>query len=676
MMIRMAFVIAGLALLGSPARGGDDPRVDPKTGAELAHYPPARPFDHLHMRLEIDIPDMEKAYLTAKETLTVTPIGQERDQLVLDAFGMDVSAVRVNGAAAKFEMGKGHLTINFPSALKLGQKGEIEIDYALDYSKGRREEGLTWLAANEESKSPTNASPLVYSQGETDFNHHWFPCHDFPNERLTTELIVTVEDPYTVVSNGHLVETTLGAPVEGRARTTWHWLQDKPHANYLVTLVVAKYSIVGLPPADEATTPRGTDGKEIPCYLYAPIGAEAAAAKAFAKTPAILAFYSERFGRPYPWDKYAQVLVRGFNGGMENTSATTMTAGLANLPGRGMGESIIAHEAGHQWFGDLMTCKSWEHAWLNEGWASFCEALWAEHAAAEGASHRAYQRTMSGFMGRQRSSNNTHAPDFAPMVSNMYSFSMQNFMKANDIYSKGALLLHVLRTRLGDDVFFAGVKLYVQRNQFKEVETDDFRHALEEVSGLDLERLFTQWCSRVGIPRLAADLEWKGEESGNGGTLELSLEETQHIDADNPAYMLDVPVVVHYEGDATERFVIHIDGRSTEQSFKLRAKPEDVVLDPELTCGAATKVRKPLGMWLQQIQSDSVFAQIQAAEHLAMLDDPAAALALVRVALAPDSDQDVRRLAGAALMYRAQSVASAFLESPRAIAQGATSPRN
>src|SRR5207302_10902634 len=142
---------------------------------------------------------------------------------------------------------------------------------------------------------------------------------------------------------------------------------------------------------DEATTPHGDDGRVIPCFLYAPIGSEAAAAKTFAHTPAILAFYSERFGRAYPWDKYAQVLVRGFNGGMENTSATTMMASLASLPGRGLAESIISHEAAHQWFGDLMTCKSWEHAWLNEGWASYCEALWAEHSATEGESAKAYQ---------------------------------------------------------------------------------------------------------------------------------------------------------------------------------------------------------------------------------------------------------------------------------------------
>src|SRR5205823_8200363 len=137
-------------------------------------------------------------------------------------------------------------------------------------------------------------------------------------------------------------------------------------------------SLVGLPPEGPERTPRSETGQVISCNVYAPFGRETQAAESFAHTPSMLAYYNEQFGQVYPWDKYAQVLVRGFNGGMENTSATTMTASLASLPGRGLAESIISHEAAHQWFGDLMTCKSWEHAWLNEGWAPYCVVLCAE----------------------------------------------------------------------------------------------------------------------------------------------------------------------------------------------------------------------------------------------------------------------------------------------------------
>jgi aminopeptidase N len=624
----------------------DDPRIDADTGAERAHYPPARPFDHLHMKLEMDIPDMGKAFFTAHETLTLTPIGRGRRHLDLNAIGQTITAVMLDGQAAPYTMDKGKLSIEFPREVALGENCELKIDFSLDFTKGPREQGLTWIKPRTaEDASPTDTSPVVYSQGEAEYNRRWFPCHDFPNERLTTELVVTVEDGYTVVSNGRLIDTTLGRPgAEGRTRTVWHWLQDKPHANYLVTLVIGKYSIVGLPPTGLAEAPVGDNGRPIPCYLYAPIGREAASAAAFGNTPAMLAFYNEQFGQRYAWDKYAQVLVRGFNGGMENTSATTM---MAELGGRrsAFADSIISHELGHQWFGDLMTCKSWEHAWLNEGWASYCEALWAEHAAAPDKREDAYQRTIAGFASRQRR-NNTTSPDTPGMVSNRYDFAMQNFMKTNDIYSKGALVLHMLRTQLGEETFWRGVRAYIQKYKYQTVETDDFRHCLEEASGRDLERFFEQWAVRPGMPKLEADLEFKSSESGApGGDLTVTLEQDQQIDADNPAYVLSVPIYVEYKDGSSEWLMLDTATKQASGTWTLKEKPTDVQVDPDLRNTAPYHVRKPLAMWLHQAERGRTLARLQAAEHLAEFGGAGATRALVRLLGDPGECEGVRATA-------------------------------
>src|SRR6187551_2462498 len=151
----------------------------------------------------------------------------------------------------------------------------------------------------------------------------------------------------------------------------------------------------------------------------------------------MVAYFSKIFDEPYPWDKYAQGLVRNFRaGGMENTSLTTMQSSSARA-GAGTQDDVISHELAHQWFGDLMTCKGWEHGWLNEGWASFAEALWAETEQGK-SSRRSYQRMIAGFVSAQRGLNRTYAPLYAPLVSNRYGDAMEPFMKPNDIYSKGA----------------------------------------------------------------------------------------------------------------------------------------------------------------------------------------------------------------------------------------------
>ncbi|MEX2219289.1 MAG: M1 family metallopeptidase [Phycisphaerales bacterium] len=636
----LALTVGLLALIGSPVCAQVDPRIDTDTGAEQAHYPPPRHFDHLHMKLAIDIPDMSKPALTATETLTVSPIGRERRALSLNAVGMDISAVAIDGRPAKFTHDQGRLDIAFDRPIPMGKQAEVRIDYTLDLSKGRRGQGLSHVPPRTRGDpGPTDAAPLIFSHGQPEYNRRWFPCHDFPNERLTTELIVTVEDGFTVVSNGRLLSSRPAPTPSGAAgapkRTTWHWLQDQPHANYLVTLVVGKFAIVGLPAAEDAT-PRDARGREVPCFLYAPIGSEKAALRAFGDTPAILAMMADKLNEPYPWDKYAQVLVRGFSGGMENTSATTMMAELVSTP-RTLAQSIIVHEAAHQWFGDLITCKSWEHAWLNEGWASYCEALWVEHAAAPERRAAAYQRGVTNFL-RGQSANRTTAPGIAPLASSRYDFPMQNFMKANDIYGKGALVLHMLRMKLGDDAFWKGVRLYVQRHRFKEVETDDFRKCLEEVSGLGLERFFQQWCYQPGMPRVEASFDWKGTEGSAGGELTIALDQKQHIDADNPAYALSFPIHVKYDDESSEWLRLDTDATTATRTFALKARPEGVELDPDRHNGIAVKVAKPLAMWLKQAQSESIFAQLEAVEHLG--GATGASGAILMLSLAADARRD------------------------------------
>lgn len=610
----------------------DDPRIDDATGRDTANYPPPRHFDHLHMRLAIDIPDMDKRFLTAEQTLTVTPIGKARSQLVLNSKEVKIESVTLGGAkprALPFTHEAGKLVINFDPPVKLGEKVDVITKYSLDTprpSGGILGGGFNWTRGRADAKDETGKFAQIHTQGQPEYNQRWFPCHDSPNERLTTELIVTAQDPFVVSSNGKLLGTTLGTPsASGTPRMTWHWLQDKPHANYLVTLVVGRFSIVGLP----AKTP---EEDVVANYLYAPVGTEKNAAAVYRKTPAMIAHFGKMFDQPYPWAKYSQALCRGYMGGMENTSATTMSETSARTP-PGSQDDIIAHELGHQWFGDFVTCKSWEHAWLNEGWASFCEAIWAEADAAPGKSRQAYQGTVAGFLSRQRG-NRTIAPAAPAMVSKYYLDPFTNFMKANDIYSKGGCILHMLRMRLGEDAFWGGVRTYLKMYQYGSVETDNFRRCLEAASGQNLERFFAQWCDRPGMPRLDVEMEWTPLDAAAPdakGNLKVVIKQVQKINADNPAYWLSLPIAIK-TGEKVETKVLEFGTTEAWLVQTLDAKPTNVTVDPDATVMAPTAVRKPLAMWLEQMKDQSVFARLQAVDHLGLFDDPLSRQSLAEAA--------------------------------------------
>ena len=220
--------------------------------------------------------------------------------------------------------------------------------------------------------------------------HHWLPCYDYPNERATSEMIITVEKPLFVVSNGALLETRKNAG----DTTTYHWKMDVPHVSYLISLAVGDFSVyhdkVGDLPLD---------------YYVARDVDEATARRFMGKTPQMIRFFGESTGQPYPYVKYAQTCLPEFGGGMENISATSMTDSalrdeIAALEGDADG--LVAHELAHQWFGDLLTCKDWSHIWLNEGFASYFDPLFTEHDRGEDAFRLEMDGALRGYLGNDR----------------------------------------------------------------------------------------------------------------------------------------------------------------------------------------------------------------------------------------------------------------------------------
>src|SRR5438093_8464289 len=346
-----------------------------------------RPIDIQHIRLDLKV-DLPKKTVDARASIRLRSL-RRIASITLDAVDFEVKRVTItaNGKeeAATFSHDRGKLIVDLDPAWLAERTALLRIDYRVREPK----DGLFFFGPTPEEPDV----PLtVWSQVEPITNRYWFPCVDHPNQRQTTELVVTVADGFEALSNGKLIEKRNNAD----KTVTFHWRQDKPHVSYLVTLVVGRFDVVR------------EEWQDLPVLYYVPKGHKDDIARTFGRTRDMLAFFSKRFGVDYPWEKYAQVVVEQFTaGGMENTSATTLTE-FALHDQRSMLDSspdgLIAHELAHQWWGDMVTCRDWAHIWLNEGFASYAEALWDEHS--KGPDEYAYNvwqkadRAISG--GKQR----------------------------------------------------------------------------------------------------------------------------------------------------------------------------------------------------------------------------------------------------------------------------------
>lgn len=617
---------------------------DPATGRDLANWPASTQFDHRHMKLEMVIADMNATQAACRATIELASLGKPRTQVRFDAAGLKVTSVSLDSTVLKYTLDDDGLVVDLPRAYNPGEVFSLRIDYSVNYPDGQGN-GLTWAAGDPKASSPTDQSPMLHSQGESQWNHTWFPCVDFPNHKLTTELLVTIPDGYTAISNGYLASTTpdaalepkpANAPTQPRAYTRWHWVQDKPHATYLVSLIVGKFSTVNLIEPGKPADLSAHDGKTPPMVVFAPVGKEERAFEIFQRTPAMVEFLGKLFDEPYPWTKYAQTSARGFRwGGMENTSATTLEPTLWDKDDTNQDE-LIVHELAHQWMGDLVTCRTWEHAWLNEGWASLAEPLWAAELARtrkSGSADEAYLNYIINWVNGLDTKN----PDGAspPMASRYYATPDDPFEKPDDIYAKGGVVLHMLRERIGDAAFWAGTRKYVDDHKFGSAETSDYRRALEAASGESLEQFFWQWTARQGLPR--ADITIT--QDPRAFTLAVSVKQTQRVSAGRPVYEFDLPLRVTLGDGSVKQLVLPVTERTSAMTARFAGPVVACEIDPRLTVGGIWKTSKPESMWKAELGAESLWSRVQAAAALRAMGTPTAKAALAGIDLdeAPSS---------------------------------------
>ncbi|MGD0091530.1 MAG: M1 family metallopeptidase, partial [Planctomycetota bacterium] len=414
-----------------------------------------RVVDVRHIKLEVAL-NVKAKSLKGRASLTLRPIAAAVSALELDAAELRISAVTCAGAAVRdFACTGMKLLVSFEQPLAPDKDVVLSIEYS---ATPRR--GLYFVGPN---KHYPRKRAGVWSQGEDEDSRYWFPCFDYPNERATSELLATVPAQWFCLSNGRL----LGRRLNRNGTATFHWLQEVPHVAYLVTLCAGEYAEV----QDE------WDG--IPVNFYVPPDRVADGKRSFGQTAKMVGFYSGLIGVRYPFAKYAQITAMDFIfGGMENTSATTQTDRTLHDARAHLdfsSEPLVAHELVHSWFGNLLTCRDWSHAWLNESFATFFGNYWYRESRGEDEFRYEMFGSLRAYLDEDRGSYRR------PIVTNVYRAPHDMFDR--HLYQKGGCVLNLLRNIVGDSLFFKAVQLYVERCRERSVTTPDWFNALEDATG-------------------------------------------------------------------------------------------------------------------------------------------------------------------------------------------------
>lgn len=603
--------------------------------------------DIIHTRLDVNF-DWTNSRMNGKAELQLKPHFYPTRTLFLNARGMDIKSVVVSEVGAvpvnkkvgtkvfdnglketltpvkeasfkyendsiKIDLGRMfagkeiyYVTIEYvskPNELKVGGSNAISSD-----------KGLYFINPTGEN---TYKMPQIWTQGETQSNSAWFPTIDSPNSKTTQDIFMTVEEKYTTLSNGLLVDTKKNSD----GTKTDHWKMEEAHAPYLAMMAVGMFKKV----VDEPW-----NGKEISYYVEKEY--EPHAKGIFGNTKEMIEFYSNKLGVPYAWPKYAQIAVRDYvSGAMENTSATLHGDFAVYQTTREMidgkkGDGVIAHELFHQWFGDLVTCESWSNLPLNESFATYGEYLWEEYKNGRDAADQHHVQSRQGYI----------------MSGKEVDLIRFNYEEREDMfdgfsYNKGGQVLHMLRKAVGDDAFFASLKNYLETNKFKSAEIHNLRLAFEETTGEDMNWFFNQWFLSKGRPKLKVVQKFNAASN----TVELSVEQNQD-QKKFPLYTLPVDVDVYSNGKA-ERTRVWITKQKQTFSIKSKGAPQLVNFDAERQLLCDLDYSKTQEEYVYQYKTAPLYEDRQ--EALSKLEDKMgdpAIFALFKEAASSDKYSGIR----------------------------------
>ncbi|MCZ2442528.1 MAG: M1 family metallopeptidase [Flavobacteriales bacterium] len=558
--------------------------------------------DILHTELHLQF-DWEKKEVYGKAILTVKPHFYPTNQFEFDAkaFSFQAVAVSVGKKNIPFNYSYNNYQLRIETNDTLSRRDTLrfEIDYtAHPYNIAAYCPDLDPYAHGLYFIKPDEITPSkpyqIWTQNEPEDASLWFPTHENTINRMTQELHITVGDSMQTLSNGILIKSEKHSD----GTRTDIWKQDKPHASYLTAVIIGQYSII----KDQY--------KNIPVWYYVEPAYEPYAHSLFGHTVEMIDFFSTKLGVPYPWDKFHQVFVRDYvSGAMENTTCVVLGEFMQltnrEQPGSNF-EETFAHELFHHWFGNLVTCESWAQLPLNESFANYSEYLWIEHKYGKEAADIYHHNEMLGYKEEALTKN-------VDLIRYYHKGSEDMFDSHS--YAKGGRILHMLRHLVGDDAFFASLRLYLIRHAFQSVEADQLRIAFEDVTGKDLNWFFNQWFFNKGYPKLYVQYAYHPETKKQTVTIE-QIQPASFA----PIYRLPIDLALYFDGKA-ERTCVWLDSAKQTFSFPVQRKPDWINIDESGVLLADIFETKSATDYLQQYKQGScILDKLKALKYFGTLD--------------------------------------------------------
>ena len=588
---------------------------------------PNRDYDVLHYKITLRFDEDRRAF-AGNTVISLKPLRDGFESLSLDAETFQVSEVRDgSGNALRFEQPKGRIVVQLGRKYAYEDQLVVTVFYHAENVSVDPERygmpkgyGLGLSFKKETQEHPQLLHSLSFPEGA----RHWFPCFDHPSDKATQELIATVKSPNQVISNGEVVSVQED---RSRGETTFHWRQQQAHSTYL--FVVAAGPFVKI--AETAS--------KLPISYWVYPKDASSARRVFRKTPEIIGFFEREFGAPFPWPKYDQITIPDFGGGAESTTATVIGDNLIrdekaekDFPSHW----LIAHEAAHQWWGNLLTMRDWSHTWLNESFATYSEYLFSAHSLGpeEGALNLRSKKDRYLQEARQRYQR--------PIVFDRWNVPNDNFDRHT--YEKGAVVLAMLRWQLGDEPFRRTIAHYLRKHAFQSVDTHDFQSAIRETTGQSMDWFFEQWIYQAGHPILEVCYDWAPEDK----QVKLTVVQRQEVPGRVPLFRF--PVLIGITTPSGKQVhAIQVHERIASFHLPCAEKPLLVRFDDGDRLLKELRFPKDTSELLFQLAHDDAIGRMDAATELRTSAHHPDVRAALRKAAEGDSFWAVRREAILAL---------------------------
>ncbi len=565
--------------------------VDPNVPKQ---YPPDIELEPIHRDINLLI-DISNETVSGSVTVTVRARRNDPSKIILDAVDfLDIAASDPDGKDLNWGYDGRKLTIHWTEPFDAGEERRVEVSY-------RVVKPVDGLYFSKPDESYPDRTWYAATDHETERARHWLPCVDLPTVRTKIDFHLRAEERYTILANGLLVDETSH---EDGTKTA-HWKLEQLCPSYLVCFALGDFI-----KADDGVFNDGE--KDIPlAYFSGPEYSTGELMNAFGSTRKMMAWMTKKLDMAFPYPKYYQFSLPKLGGAMENISLVSwgdwamMDDTLTEEIGFWI-DQVNVHEMGHSYFGDAVVIRDFAHAWLKESWATYIEQCYCEdNLGSDEALFVYYDDSMSYF----READERY---MRPIVTRRFRTSWQ--MYDRHLYPGGACRLRTLRNELGDEVFWAAVQDYLKRYNGKVVETDDFRHVMEEHSGRSLGKFFDQWFRSPGYPDIKVSFDYDSKQKQ--GTFKV---EQKQVDLEKgiPAFALSTDLGWTVDGKE-HRIQIKLEGAKHVFIVDMEKEPEQVRFDPE------HKVHHKLSfnpgdpmLRLQLTDAKDVIGRMQAANELA-----------------------------------------------------------